>query len=56
MNFTSVLHKAFMPEDPESVKYADNLTEFLSFWDLRVQKAASRTLMKSILERGNIRD
>jgi len=34
VNFIKILHAAFMRTDPKAQKDTDNLTEFLSFWDL----------------------
>ncbi len=38
VNFINVFCAAFTHADPKSVKYTDNLTEMLRFWDLRAKK------------------
>jgi len=38
VDFTNILMEAFMHADPEGAKDTDDLTVFLRFWDLLLQK------------------
>jgi len=46
VNFTNILHAAFMLVDPERVKKIDNLTVFFTLLGSSRVKAVPRMLMK----------
>ena len=50
VNFTNILHTAFIHADTKRAKKTVNSSSFLRFWDLRVQKLHVNTLMKSTPE------
>jgi len=47
VDFSNLLRVAFARAEPKSVKKTVKLSEFLRFWDLRVQKMRVNMLVKS---------